>query len=540
MKIEIADFRGVIPKDDPRAIPFNAATMAKNVRIESGVLEAWNKNLGVTATLKAGVINTLFLYEKQHWFNWTQNVSAIESPVPQDAYSRVYFTGDGKPKFTTNTLATGGTSLPSAALDAGIQTPVDPIVATVHDSGGDPDNFSDDETIYYWYTLANDFGDEGPFGPVSNVAEKLAPSDTVSLFIPTPAVNTQGITQKRIYRGTAAGDTSYVQHVGTIPLATTSFLDDLASDELGDVLESGTYHEPDENMQGLTIGANGIAAGFAGNEVMFSEAYLPHAWPLTYRRSIAHNIVAMTATAAGFVVVTEGAPYVFAGVTPDSMTEIKLDLMQACVSARSLVDMGSSAIYASPDGLVLVSESSIDLVTRTIISKRSWKKFQPETIHAYRYENQYIGFYGDSNGNGSGVGGFVFNLQTGDFTELDFYATAGFADPLTDTLYLVVRNDGSNTLVAWDASERQGSFRWRSKIFKTQDTSFACGRVHCANPRKVGIKLYADGVCVLSLKSLQEEVFRIPSVRAKEWQIELSGSSPIQKAIIAHSMKELA
>ncbi|STC88951.1 Uncharacterised protein [Escherichia coli] len=39
--------------------------------------------------------------------------------------------------------------------------------------------------------------------------------------------------------------------------------------------------------------ANGIAAGFAGNEVMFSEAYLPYAWPEVNRHTTAEDIVAI-------------------------------------------------------------------------------------------------------------------------------------------------------------------------------------------------------------------------------------------------------
>lgn len=188
----------------------------------------------------------------------------------------------------------------------------------------------------------------------------------------------------------------------------------------------------------------------------------------------------------------------------------------------------------------MVGESSVDVITNDILSKRTWKRFKPETIHAYRYEEQYIAFYGDDSGNGDGIGGFVFDLRTGDFTELDFYATAGFSDIYTDTLYLVFRSNGVNSLHAWDSSERKERYQWRSKIFKMHDTSFSCCRVHSVDPSKVGIKVFADGACIFSQRSLQDEIFRLPTARGKEWQVELTGSAPVQKVVLAHGVSELA
>ena len=181
------------------------------------------------------------------------------------------------------------------------------------------------------------------------------------------------------------------------------------------------------------MGENGIAAGFAGNEFIPSEAYLPYAYPIGYRQSVEHDIVAISPTSTGFVVATKGYPHSFVGVSPDGLSSQKLDVKQACVSGASLVDMGEFAIYAGPDGLVAAGESRAEVITLDLFSRREWQGFNPETIHAYYYEDYYIGFYGDTAGTGAGIGGFIYNPSTSDFIHLDFYATAGYNDLETDT-----------------------------------------------------------------------------------------------------------
>ena len=57
------------------------------------------------------------------------------------------------------------------------------------------------------------------------------------------------------------------------------------------------------------------------------------------------------------------------GIDPASMSQQELPIIEACVSARSMVSMGLFAIYASPNGLVMASGSSARLITEGIITK---------------------------------------------------------------------------------------------------------------------------------------------------------------------------
>ncbi len=100
--------------------------------------------------------------------------------------------------------------------------------------------------------------------------------------------------------------------------------------------------------------ANGIAAGFAGNEVMFSEAYLPYAWPEVNRHTTAEDIVAVCPLGTSLVVATKGEPYLFSGVSPSTISGSKIPSMQACLSRQSMVAMEGFVLYAGTNGLVSV------------------------------------------------------------------------------------------------------------------------------------------------------------------------------------------
>lgn len=535
-KIDVLDFRGEIPKIAVRKLPPQAADQAVNLRISSGDLESWNTLSPVAATLRAGLVQSIFLYEDTHWFSWNGDVSAIKSPIAQDSYARVYYTGDGVPKVTSNLIATGGDPKPVNAYDLGVQAPSAPITIVVTpDAGADPDDFSDDETRFYVMTYVTEYGEEGPPGPVSAAVELASPStDTVTLTLPIPTTNTENITHKRIYRTVTTGTSTEYFYVGDATLATTQLVDNITDAQLGGLLVTADFDAPPANMQGLVMGENGICAGFAGNEFIPSEAYLPYAYPVGYRQSVEHDIVAIAPTSTGFVVATKGYPHSFIGVSPDALSGQKLDVKQACVSGASLVDMGEFAIYASPDGLVAAGESRAELLTGDLFSRREWQAYKPETIHAYFYEDYYVGFYGDEAGTGSGVGGFLYNPGTQDFILLDFYATAGYNDLENDVLYLVV----SGALNAWDGTLTPLTYRWRSKIFRGDTTAFTCAKVYTDDPGNVGFKMWVDGALALDLSSLASEAFRLPSVRGDEWQFELEGTAAVQRLSVDYALGE--
>ncbi|MEM1152944.1 MAG: hypothetical protein AAGI44_02320 [Pseudomonadota bacterium] len=530
MTIAVNMFTGEKPRVGENLLPDEAAAVAEGCLYDSGHLEGIPQRTAIAAALVADP-RSIFFYEGAHWFSWLADVSVIESPIAQDAYARVYFTGDGAPKVTSNLIATGSDPKPAASYRLGVPAPDAPI-AVISSGGGDDDD-STDESRAYVFTYVTEYGEEGPPSAASNIVVLDDPTtNTVDLTLPTLSTNPYNITQKRIYRTVTTGSDTSFYLVAEIPLAQTAYNDAILSVDLGPAVATDGYDLPPDDMSGLVMGSNGMAAGFAGNEFMVSEPYLPYAFPLAYRRSTVHDIVAIAATATGFVLATTGFPYVVSGVRPDAMSEIKIDLMQACVSARSMVDMGDFVLYASPDGLVRVSESGAGVMTETIIKKRDWAQFHPETIRAYRYENKYIAFFNDGQGDS---GGFVFEPESMTITRLGYYASAGYNDLETDELYLVI--DGA--LYQWATGTQVDAYRWRSKVFHRPDMAYGAAKVWTKDPANVGFKLFVDDAEVMSVDALTNETFRLPDVRGCRWQFELFGTGTVERVSIAGSFGDL-
>ena len=383
----------------------------------------------------------------------------------------------------------------------------------------------------------SEYGEEGPPSPVSNEVTLLDPTQqTVSMIIPGLSNNTSNINRIRIYRSATTADSAGFLFVAELPLASTSYVDDVATDALGPELATDDYDPPPDDMQGLVSMPGGFLLGFTGNTICPSAAYLPYAYPVGNQLTTADNIVAIGVTSAGAVVTTQGFPYLLTGYTPDSLTLTKLEEDQACVSKRSLVDMGEFVIYASPDGLVAAGAGGIELITAGVMTQAQWQTYQPQTLHAYHHEGLYVGFYGDAAGNGNGVGGFVFDPKSKDFRRLSFYAMTGYRDLYSDKLYLVTA-DG---LQMWESGSPL-QLRWQSKEFiYPVPVGYSCAKVTGADLTGAVLVVIADGIEILTMPLVgTASTFRLPAVKARTWQVRLEGGVHIYSLSLATSMGEL-
>ena len=145
---------------------------------------------------------TIFRYLNQHWFSWSVDVDAVNSPVANDPWQRVYFTGDGYPKVTNNAVFSG-VNMPAVSYRLGVQAPEVTIVAVVSESATEDVDPNDDETRYYTHTFVSEQGEEGPPGEASQQVEIKYPEEEetfVTLSMQPPNVNVSNITRRRIYR----------------------------------------------------------------------------------------------------------------------------------------------------------------------------------------------------------------------------------------------------------------------------------------------------------------------------------------------------
>ena len=77
-------------------------------------------------------------------------------------------------------------------------------------------------------------------------------------------------------------------------------------------------------MLGITAMPNGITAGFSGNTLLFSEAFLPHSYPLANQITTKDDIVGIASIASGLLVTTKGKPLLVSGTDPSAMAMVEM------------------------------------------------------------------------------------------------------------------------------------------------------------------------------------------------------------------------
>jgi hypothetical protein len=345
------------------------------------------------------------------------------------------------------------------------------------------------------------------------------------------------ITKIHLYRtATAANGTTEFQLVtDNIALGVGSFTDKVLQSALGEVIPSTGWVAPPADLQGLKMMANGIAIGWSREKtICFSEPYQPHAYPAEYQISVDSPVVGIAVFGQSAAILTKTFPYIVGGVSPESMTLVKLPLEQACVSKRSIVEIGNGVMYASPDGLVMLVPGGADVVTKTVLTQAQWQAYNPETIHGYWHENRYHGFYT--------VGGvvkmFIFDPTglTASWCETTLTGYAAHRVVQDDSLLVV---DAAGALRTLFASSEKLTYTWRSKIGQLPSPgTMAFGQV-IAGEYPVTMTVYADGVAN-SYTASSSSPFRLRSgFLAREWEVEVTGTASVTSVAIAQSGWEM-
>lgn len=351
----------------------------------------------------------------------------------------------------------------------------------------------------------------------------------VVLTLQPPGTNRSNIERIKIYRTVTGAGLSEFLAVGEVPISQSTFTDKTPDSGLGETLATETFSMPPDGMLGICSMANGISAGFIDNELLFSEVYLPYAWPEAYRHSIDYDVVAIEPIGTSLVVGTKGDPYLYTGISPGNIAGQKLEIAQACVSKRSMINIGPAVVYACPDGLIAIAPDGVSMATENIIKPMQWREMlDPSTIKAYRHESKYVAIHSK--------GAFIFDLVAGDFRRLNDAWTAGYTDPKDDTLYVVKNGE----VIKFRGGAANKTLKWKSKEFESISNGFSCCRITADNINEVSFKLFADDVEVFS-KPLGTviQTFTLPPVRADKWQFELESTSRIESVKIATSKQEL-
>lgn len=390
----------------------------------------------------------------------------------------------------------------------------------------------------YIFTYVSDLGEESAPSPPSDVVSFDYLQEAKLSFPPVPA-GYPWIIDGRLYRtsDSSSGNTDYFyagNAYGQIDPDGT-YHDSKKDSELGEVCPSIDWDVPDPNMQGLVMLPNGSLAGFSGNEVCFSEPYIPHAWPRKYRVAIDWPIVALAVHGNAVVALTTAYPYMISGSHPSSMTPVKSPLAQACLAKRAVCDTGSAIVYACPDGLAFLSGGMADTsVSDNFFTKDEWAALVPPRLLSslrLRYHDGRIhGFHAD--------GGFVLTLSGAapSFITLSTPATDAFVVPDNDTLYLL----SGGSIYTWRGSTGNLALTWKSKAaILPKPICFGAAQVIAEGAWTVSV--YADGVLKHTESGTDNKTFRLPAgFVARKWEYQVTGTATIKEIYFATTMLELA
>jgi hypothetical protein len=644
-KFKMENFGGELPAVDNRLMPDNHASIAQNTWLFGGRIEPLHALVPIHTCVSPATRSVFRLpisspsvdnMVNSYWLEFeNQNVRVIRSPVTGQDQSGRYYWADGiYPKYMTgdmikqvNAVMKGAWGAATSynvndgvthagktwvAIQSGINHPPDtsplfwivmptpyklgipapPTAPGVTTTGGASATI---QSRVYAYTWVSALGEEGAPSPPTLQSGKIDAVWHITMTAPLPADTAdRNLTHTRIYRSVTGvqGVASYF-FVAEVPIATLTY-DDSQTDAaitLNEQLKSIEWDEPPVDLQGLVSMPNGMVAGWRKNEVWFCEPYYPHAWPLRYMIAVPNNIVALGVLGQTVMILTEGNPWSATGIDPSSMALAIIQPLEPCTARLSVVNTPNSVMYCSPNGLINLTASGAQNVTKDVILKDQWAHmlFLDSVCAAYIMQSYYA--YSISQAGVFQDNTFQFDdPATLPVNEQAFQARSAFGtrpgiwlalgDPrpaltvlnpgpvevmnlVTDIFngeVMTVRRSGTDNpvvyLVDLRNEQNQTVYKWRSKMFKTDYLqNLGAAKVYwtpaVAPPKGDTVfRMYAapdsqlveDGLTLRFEEKLTKsgQMFRLPSgYKALYWQFEIEGYAFVDAIHVASSPREL-
>ena len=460
--IKLSKFLGLAPKISPELLPESVAQVAFHCQLQSGDLVPYFKNKLLSTLPKTGVVKSIYPLESGgtlYWLHWNNDVDVAKTINSGILDQRIYYTGDSEPRVTNFTLATtSGSNYPVDWYTLGLPAPT--VAPSASLGGGGSGTALPRTYVYTWLTL---WGEESQPSAASNSVNAMeGQTVTVTLTTSAPAgdLQTTGMV-KRLYRSVSSTAGTFYYFVADVAMATSSYNDTTATSALVTTLPSTTWASPSSSMIGMITMPNGMMVGFFDNTLCFCEPYFPHAWPVSYRISLDHTIIAISSIGNSVICATTANPYVVTGNSPSNMSTTKLDVNYPCVSKRSMANMGWCVVYASRGGLVVISQSGNELLTKHIYYWDSWQDLPITTIVAKYYDGKYYASYTN--------GSFIFERDDqigGYLVTTDDIFTAAHYD-FDDAIFYFLKNEEiGNRLYQWsDKTLAYDLQDWKSKVY---------------------------------------------------------------------------
>lgn len=523
MAIHIKGFAGEIPRLQPRYLPDQNARTAKNVRLDRGDLEPIKDS--VLAHTPPAIRAAIYKHGDT-WLTFTdRTVRVVPGPVATD---RLYI--------TCETLAP---RVRFAGTDYALALPA-PVTPPVLSRAGTLDTTLQ-EMVLYAYTWLTGMGEESQPCPAAGIY--WSPGCTITLGgMPAPPTG-RNITKKRIYRSqtSASGETEFF-FVAEITGSDVSFTHDLSSHPLQEAIPTRDFDPPPPAMLGITAMPNGIMAAFAGKELLFSEPYQPHAWPMKYRLAMSDEIVALAAFGSSLAVLTRGQPVVVQGLHPEAMAQRKLEQPYPCLSALGVVDAGYAAIYPSSDGLVEITESGGRIVSEATWTREQWGALDPSSFVAATINGRYVFSYTPAGTSTRQIGVLDLRAQPPSLSRINIASPFLWTEQASGRCYFLTASGAEVHELDPVGGAISRTMGWRSKPYFTgRPTAVGAAFVEAPEPGAgAGVRVIADGNVIAVIKPADfNRVVRLPAGRFNQFEVEVEGTGTITRISIGQSPDEV-
>jgi hypothetical protein len=403
---------------------------------------------------------------------------------------------------------------------------------------------SNTENRAYVYAYVNAWGEES--GPSQPLLTEVVPGIGLQLQLIAPPANHGyvDITKFRLYRTNTGSQSTDYQFVADYDISAAAGTwqnvnDNIANGELGEVMSTLGWAPPPAGIKGLKMMGNGIAVAFKGQELWFSEPYLPSVMKQGNTLTFPNAIVGLQPYEQNCFVTTTANPWLVNGVAPDAMTQMQLPEIQAGVNKNAITQLGNTVIYLSHDGLVLARGLDTSITqSQQLFTRRTWRERYAQNLPFARL-TAHDGMVLVSFDNGAM--GFILRLdEAPGLTRYDQPAHATTIWPENDWMYVT----NGTAINAFGGSPNTLPWIWHSQDFiLPKPSNFGC--FQASGTGEVSFTFYVDGAfkhsATVQLTSLTQ-TFRLPSgFVGTRWSVEINGeiNSSVTRLHIATSPLEL-
>jgi hypothetical protein len=553
-----ASFVGSFPSKPARLMKPNEMLAVSNAQLDRGTLRPFPGSSHVTTPVNT--TRSIYYYRDPDdavpaaWLAWDDfDVSVAASPIVNDAFDRVFWSGDtwggsdtsGRPKVASrdDILGVGTGPYPESSYYLGIPE-VAPVPVAVRTTGSEPDPSLASSYVYV-VTYVGAYGEEGPPSTSTLIIDVDDSDDTPFVVTVTTAYDASANTGRSLgkmrlyvaFAGTSQDDWKYVKEVNRVIGGDTVITHEVAIKDLNIAMVSLVWDPPPVTLRGIRAFGSGLV-GYSKNEVCLSESGFPHAWPVIYRLPTDSPITGIGVYGNTVFVGTMGSPYIAYGHQPDQMSIERLNYDQACVSQSSVVEMDEGVVYASPTGLHLVGSKGVHSLTEQIWSREDFTDLEPTTIRAARWGSVYVFQCGSTTKTMYAI--YPRNPERG-VVELTTQDAHGFHyDTIADKLYYY--DQSTNTIrELFDLDATDMTMTGTTATFVSPWPSNMAWMQVEAYSYPLTVTLYADGLIVGGAEVItNRDAIRLPSgYLATAFYCVISSNDEIESIGIAENASDL-